>query len=258
VDLRLRDGAVLLVGGTRGIGREVARLLGAEGARVALIARDAGALADTAAEVDRLGGRAAVFAADVTDAQAAARAVGDAARTLGSFDVLIHAAGRGFRGAFLDLDDAVWREALDLNVLAPARVVRLAVPHMKSGGRIVLLGAASAKHPQYRQSPSNAAKAALANLTAALAVELAPDLVVNCVAPGKILTERRRERLEQEARAAGRPVEDRLRDDAAEVPLRRLGTPADVAGVVLFFASPWAAYTTGQSIIVDGGAVRAI
>jgi 3-oxoacyl-[acyl-carrier protein] reductase len=258
VDLRLRDAAVLLAGGTRGIGRDVACLLGAEGARVALIARDASALDETAANIHRLGGRASAFTADVTDAAAVARAVGEAARALGPFDALIHAAGRGFRGAFVDLDDTTWREALDLNLLAPARMVRLAVPHMKPGGRIVLLGAASAKHPYYHQAPSNAAKAGLANLTATLAIELAPELVVNCVAPGKILTERRRDRLTDEARAAGRSIEERLRDDAADVPLGRLGEPADVAGVVVFFASPWAGYVTGQSIIVDGGAVRAI
>jgi 3-oxoacyl-[acyl-carrier protein] reductase len=256
MDLRLRNSAVLLVGGTRGIGREVARLLGQEGARVALVARDPAALDATANEVRDRGGQAVVIPTDVVDPAQAARAVQQAAQTLGTFDALIHAAGRGIRGAFLALDDAAWQEAFDVNLFAPVRMARLAIPHMAKAGRIVLLGAASARHPHFRQAPSNAAKAALANLTATLAHELAPDLIVNCVAPGKILTDRRRDRLAAEARSAGTTLEERLRQDAADVLLRRHGDPSDVAAVVVFFASPWASYTTGQSIIVDGGWAR--
>lgn len=258
MDLRLRGSAVLLVGGTRGIGRETARLLSEEGARVALVGRDPAALDATAADIRRLGGEATAIQADVTDPNQAAGAVRQAASALDGFDALIHAAGRGFRGAFLDIDDATWREAFDLDFFAAVRIVRLAAPLIRKGGRIVLLGAASAKQPHRGQSPSNTAKAALANLTTGLAEELAPNIVVNCVAPGRILTERRRNRAEAEGRAAGESLEDRLRGEAADVPLGRLGDPREVAGVVVFFASPWASYTTGQSIIVDGGLVRAV
>jgi len=258
MDLRLRESAVLLVGGTRGIGRAAARLLAEEGARVALVARDASALEATAAEVRAAGSEAVGITADVRRPDDCARAVGQAAKAFGEFDAVIHAAGRGFRGAFADLDEATWREAFELDFFAPVRIVRLAVPHMKKGGRIVLLGAASAKQPHLGQSPSNTAKAALANLTASLAEELAPNIVVNCVAPGRILTERRRDRAAAEGVTAGQSVEERLRHEAAVVPLGRLGDPREVAGVVVFFASPWASYTTGQSIIVDGGMVRSV
>ncbi|MGH2403367.1 MAG: SDR family NAD(P)-dependent oxidoreductase [bacterium] len=258
MELGLRGSAVLLVGGTRGIGRETARLLGQEGARVALVARDATVLEETAADVRRGGGEAVPITADVTDADQSTRAVREAARALGGFDALIHAAGRGFRGAFAEIDEATWREAFDLDFFAAARIVRLAVPHMRKGGRIVLIGAASAKQPHVRQSPSNTAKAALANLTTGLAEELAPDLVVNCIAPGRILTDRRRDRAAAEGRAAGQSLDDRLRHEASDVPLGRLGDPREVAGVVVFFASGWASYTTGQSIIVDGGLVRSV
>lgn len=258
MDLHLRGRAVLLVGGTRGIGRETARLLGSEGARVALVARDRAALDATAAEVRRLGGEAHAIATDVTDPGAAEQAVRAAAKALGPFDAFVHAAGRGFRGAFGDLNDATWREAFELNFFAVVRMVRLVAPRMQKGGRIVLLGAASAKQPQRRQSPSNTAKAALANLTTSLAEELAPNLIVNCISPGRILTERRRDRAIAEAQAAGESVEQRLAKEAADVPLGRLGEPQEVAAVVVFFASSLVAFVTGQSIIVDGGLVRAV
>lgn len=248
----------MLVGGTRGIGLEVARLLAEESARIALIARDRTALDATAADVRGRGGKTHAIPADVTDPEQAARAVRTAADAFGPFDALIHAAGRGFRGAFRDIDDATWREAFDLNLFAVVRMVRLAVPHMRKGGRIVLLGAASAKQPQRRQSPSNAAKAALANLTTGLAEELAPDLVVNCIAPGRILTDRRRDRAAAEARAAGESLEQHLAREAADVPLGRLGEPREVAAVVVLFASPLVSFVTGQSIVVDGGLVRAV
>ncbi len=255
MDLRLQACAVLLVGGTRGIGRETARLLAEEGARVALIARDVNALEETAAEIRQFGGESICIAADVTDADRTAKAVAEAAKALGGFDAAIHAAGRGFRGRVVETDEATWQEAFDLDFFAAVRIVRLITPHMKAGGRIVLLGAASAKQPQPGQAPSNTAKAALANLTIGLAQELAPNLVVNCIAPGRILTERRHRRAAAD-RPPGTSVEDLLRDEAAGIPLGRLGHPREVAGVVVFFASPWASYTTGQSIIVDGGLVR--
>lgn len=259
MDLALRDRPVLLVGGTRGIGRETARLLGQEGARVVLVARDATELAAAAAEVGRLGGTGVAVRADVTDAADAARAVAQAVEVLGSLDAVIHAVGAGHRGAFMELDDASWHAAFELNFFSAVRMVRLAVPHLPRGGRIVLLGAASGRQPTPRQSPSNAAKAALANLVRSLADELAPaGLTVNSVAPGRILTERRRRRLEDHARRRGTAPEAAIGDDAAGIPLGRLGEPAEVAAVIVFLASPRASYLTGQSILVDGGLVRAV
>jgi len=259
MDLGLRGRVVFLVGGTRGIGRETARLLGAEGARIALVARDSGKLEETAREVRSQGGEAATITADVTDSMQAEQAVARGVEALGRFDVVIVAVGRGFRGAFDELDESVWREAFDLDFFAPARLVRLVLPHLVDGARIVLLGAASAKQPSMHQSPSNAAKAALANLTRSLAEELAPrKITINCVSPGRILSDRRRERLIAEGGGRGLSPETALREDAADVPLGRLGDPAEVAAVVVFLASPRAAFITGQSIFVDGGLVRTV
>ncbi|HXF82569.1 MAG TPA: SDR family oxidoreductase [bacterium] len=259
MELHLRGKGVLLAGGTRGIGRAAAELLAAEGARLAVAGRDPEALRATAEAVRQRGGEVREIPADITDPAQVERLVGAARDFLGQFDAVIDAVGRSFRGTFREVDEATWREAFEVDFFSAVRLVRSALPFIPAGGRVVLVGAASGKQPHRGQAPSNAAKAALANLTRSLADELAPQqIAVNCVAPGRVLSERRRARLLAEAARQGLPAEEALARDAAEVPLGRHGDPAEVAAVIVFLASPRASYITGQQIVVDGGLVRVL
>ncbi len=234
---------VVVMGGSRGIGRAIALGFAAGGAAVAICARGAEALHRTQGE---LGEGTYAAQLDLADPDAIARFVPDAAAALGGIDVLVNnASGFGIAD-----DEAGWAISVAVDLMAVVRASQAAAPFLtaRPGGSIVNISSISAFRATKRNPPYGAIKAAVAHYTASQARTLAADGVrANCVAPGSIefpggTWEQRR------------TVDPALyQGTLAQIPFGRMGTPEEVAEVALFLASDRARWVTGQTIVVDGG-----
>jgi 3-oxoacyl-[acyl-carrier protein] reductase len=247
------DGRVALVtGSSRGIGAAVARRFAAHGAAVAVHGRDRDALEAVRAELAAAGARVVAVVGDVTrfdDVEAVRRAVEAA---LGPVDVLVANAGASLTrpGEPIEaMSEDAWRAAVDANLTATFLTLKSVLPGMKARrrGAIVTMSSAAARRPSERSpAPYTAAKAGVERLTQIVAAQAGPFGVrVNCVAPETILTEGNDARIPPEVR-------QQLADAH---PVRRLGTPDDVAEAALYLASDAAAWVTGVVLDVAGGAV---
>lgn len=234
---------VLVTGGGSGIGAATCRLFARDGATVTVLDRDE---ASARAVADEVGGRAAVV--DVRDGDAVTAAVHAAADAMGGLTDLVNNAGLGTAKPLLDYSDKEWALLIGVNLTGTFHGIRAAAPIMVAAGRgsIVNNTSLTALRPTRGEGPYSAAKAGVVALTQNAALELAPAVRVNAVAPGMIHT----------------PLTQIIvdRDDwrrAAEqgTPAGRLGTADEVAEVIAFLASDAAAYVTGQTIVVDGGSV---
>jgi NAD(P)-dependent dehydrogenase (short-subunit alcohol dehydrogenase family) len=239
--------AALVTGASSGIGRHLARLLAAAGARVALAARRLDRLTEAARDIEAEGGRAVAIALDVTRADSIAAAVTAAEEAIGPLSLLVNNAGVSVAKPVLEHSEADWDHVLDTNLkgawLAAQHFARHLVAQQRPG-RIVniasVLGLRTIAHvPAYC-----AAKAGLIHLTRVLAMEFARHrILVNALAPGYLETDLNREFLQSDA---GRRL-------AARIPLRRVAQLDDLDGAMLLLASPAGAYITGAVIPVDGG-----
>jgi 3-oxoacyl-[acyl-carrier protein] reductase len=250
----------LVFGGSGGIGSACALELARAGMDVAVAARGSAGLDRVADGVRSAGRRAAVARADLADDAAVRAAVAACARELGGLDVLVSAGGGGPRGRALDLDDAAWREALEVKVLGPIRAVRAAVDLLaRSGhGAVVLVSGTGGREPKAEAAAVSLANAATANLVKALADDLAPrGIRVNAVAPGQVRTGRYAVRVEATASQRGIDSAAAERLIAEQIPLGRPADPAEIARAVRFLASDDASYLTGTTLIADGGWTRA-
>ena len=258
MDLQLRGRTAIVLAASKGLGKATALALSREGANVVIGARNKETLEETAAEIRSQGaGRVLPVSIDVTSAEDANRIVGAAAETFGRIDILVNNAGGPPFGPFESFDETAWQKAFDLNLMSVARFSRLVIPHMKltGMGRIINIVSLSVKTYLPGSVLSTSMRMGVVGMAKLLSNELGPDnITVNNVAPGLILTDRVKDTLPQ----TGGTLEERLAERTKDIPLRRIGQPEELAALVTFLASPMAAYITGATIPVDGGAIRAI
>ncbi|HET7632035.1 MAG TPA: 3-oxoacyl-[acyl-carrier-protein] reductase [Gemmatimonadaceae bacterium] len=240
--LDLTGRVALVTGGTRGIGRAIAETLTAAGARVAVSGRDQARAQEAAAAISP---EARGFACDVGDTAAVSALVGAVEQEFGQLDVLVNNAGITRDNVLFRLKDEDWDAVLDANLRGAFASIRAAARGMmkRRWGRIINVASIVGLVGNKGQANYAASKAGLIGLTKSVAKELASrNVLANVVAPGFIDTD---------MTAAMTPEARTVL--AQQIPLERLGSPADVAGVVAFLASEYAAYITGQVFVVDGG-----
>lgn len=244
MDFGLQGRRALVMGGSRGLGKAVAQALIAEGARVAICARQADRLAKTAVELGAEG-----VVADLSAPGAAINLVRDVESRFGHLDVLVVNTGGPPPGLFADLSDAAWRSAFEGLWMSSVGAIRTALPGMRARhwGRVILITSVAAREPVATLMLSNSLRAGLHGLVNALSKEVAADNVtINALLPGYTLTERLAELKLDYAKLT------------VQIPAGRLGRPQDFAALAAFIASDRAGYITGQAIACDGGLLQSI
>ena len=251
--MRFTDKVAIVTGGAAGMGRAAALGFAAEGAAVVVNDIDEAGLQSLAGEVAALGGRIALAPGDITDPATAALLVEIAETEFGGVDILFNYAGGdpdlAPQKPFVEQTEDFWERMIAMNLTSTMRTCRavLEVMMTRGSGRIVNTGAVAGKIGGPNMALYSAVKGGVIAFTKALALEAAPyGITVNCVCPGPVATP-----------GLTRVFADQVPDEIVSiVPLRRLGTPEEVASAVLYLASDEASYITGQAVSVDGGATR--
>jgi len=246
---------VLVTGASRGIGAAIAKAFAAEGAAVAVnFLQNEEAAAETIAACEAAGGTAEAFRSDVTDPDAPARLAEDVLDAFGTIDALVNNAFRPYafdpenRKLFWETEWSDYQAQIDGALRATHAMCQAVLPAMKAQtrGSIVNITTDLVARPTIPYHDYTTAKAALTGFSRNLAAELGPlGIRVNCVAPGLVYPT-------DASRTTKEDVKDAI---AAQTPLRRIATPEDIAGPVLFLASDWSRFMTGQTLLVDGGLV---
>jgi NAD(P)-dependent dehydrogenase (short-subunit alcohol dehydrogenase family) len=253
---KLEGRIALITGASRGIGRAIAQGFAAEGAAIAVTARSEAELQSLAAEVEQTGGRALVIPADLSDAGAPARVVGQVLDRFRTIDILVNNAGLGSSSQpmpVVDFDDAFWNLTVALNLTAPYLFTKAVLPVLlaKKWGRIITIASINGKIGSFHGAAYAASKHGVLGLTRSVALEVARDgITVNAICPGPVRTEMNDRRVEYDAKRLGvsfAELESRL------TPIGRRLDPDEIVPMAILLASDESDAITGQAFNVCGG-----
>ncbi|MFB7441621.1 SDR family oxidoreductase [Streptomyces mirabilis] len=255
MDLGLSGHVVAVTAASRGIGAAVARQFAAEGATALAASRTAPSVADAAP------GRILPVKLDLADAEATERFVPDVVAEHGRLDVLVVNTAGPKLGPFLDFTDADWSAAYDLLLRPAVQLARAGARQMveQGGGTIVFLTSTWVRQPAPGGVLSSSFRSAIVAMAKQLAAEVAPAGVrVVQVMPGATGTDRMRNIVASKSAANGTSEDDEIGKIVKDIPLGRWGSAEEIASSITFLASPRSSFTTGASLVVDGGAVRSL
>lgn len=257
MDLELKDRRALVTGASRGLGRAIASALAAEGAEVVAVARNLERLNELVAAAPAGPGTIVAHACDLADASG----IGGLGAALELADILVINTGGPPPGSAAGTADAVWIQQFEAMFLSAIRLTRMALPGMRRRGfgRILAVVSSGVIQPIPNLGISNALRSALVGWAKTLAGEVAGDgVTVNCIAPGRIATDRVAELDQGRAKREGIDIGQVEQESRAVIPAGRYGDAAEFASVAAFLASPRASYMTGGVIRVDGGMIRSV
>jgi NAD(P)-dependent dehydrogenase (short-subunit alcohol dehydrogenase family) len=260
MDKRLTGKNAIVTGASRGIGRAIAIRLAGEGAHVVLCARDGNLMEHAVKEIQQAGGRAAEFAVDLREMDAAKRTVDFALAACGQIDIVVNNAGATKRGDFLELSDEDWADGFALKFFGAMRLTRAAWPHLtERTGSVLNISGVGGRMPGPLFAIGGSVNAALLSFTKAMAdVGIRDGVQVNAVNPGSVRTERYRRMLEATAKDQGIDVATAEQRMVSSARTTRVGEPGDIAALVAFIVSPEGRFLQGSLIDMDGGATKVI
>jgi NAD(P)-dependent dehydrogenase (short-subunit alcohol dehydrogenase family) len=251
----------VITGGSRGIGRAIAKAFAAQGAQTVLAAKSKPNLEKTAAEIAAIDApRPTIVAADLGTVEGCQAVFDHVQKAHGRCDILVNSAGATQAGNFLEQSDAVWMDGFALKFFGAVRLSRLLWPMLSAAqGKILMIDGGMARTPNPANLIGSTVNAALASFGKGLSsLGIRDGINVNTIHPGRTETDRNAELVQQQAAAEGKTVEQVAAETAKKAGVRRLGQPEDVAALALFLVSPAASHIQGAAISVDGGATKGL
>jgi 3-oxoacyl-[acyl-carrier protein] reductase len=261
MELGMSGKVALVTGGSKGIGRAVSRELASEGAKTAVVARGREAIDATVAEIMAAGGTAIGISADLSKLESYDAVVRETTERLGPPDIAVFNMETPAPGAFEELNEEAFAYAFHIVVLCYARLVRRVLPHMKAQrwGRIVTIGSGAAKQPvrgnlNFSYALTNTTRVAAVGLVKTIAAEVASyGITLNSIGTGAIETGYSSAWFAERAKEIGLDVESFMTGIRSHIPAGRLGQPEEMAALCTYLCSDRASYTTGETILCDGG-----